>query len=118
MDAAEYSYKTERGGTFIHLLGGERTEILSGFSYTTTAGKFAPIFVNDDPFAVRVQETRGGSTKTLGKDEAHTVRYSGYSAGRYLQPTAKQNVIVNSQTVTSSDRPSWLSIHEQRPRRP
>lgn len=91
-------YKTERGGTLVHTLGGGRTEILGGFSYTTTSGKLAPMFVNDnssvwsffgevcytgDPFAVRVQETRGRETKTLGKDDAQTVPYSGY--------TSKQN---------------------------
>ena len=41
-------YKTERGGTLAHTLGGGHTEILGGFSYTTTAGKLAPMFVNDD----------------------------------------------------------------------
>jgi hypothetical protein len=40
--------KTERGGTLAHTLGGGRTEILGGFSYTTTVGKLAPMFVNDD----------------------------------------------------------------------
>jgi len=87
-------YKTERGGTLVHTLGGGRTEILGGFSYTTTAGKLAPMFVNDnssvwsffgevcytgDPFAVRIRETRGRETKTLDKDEAHAVPYSGYA---------------------------------------
>lgn len=88
-------YKTERGGTLVHTLGGGRTEVLGGFSYTTTAGKLAPMFVNDnssvwsffgevcytgDPFAVRIQETRGKETKTLSQDDAHTIPYSGYSA--------------------------------------
>ncbi|MFN0054526.1 MAG: glycosyl hydrolase family 28-related protein [Planctomycetales bacterium] len=88
-------YKTERGGTLVHTLGGGRTEILGGFSYTTTAGKLAPMFVNDnssvwsffaevcytgDPFAVRIQETRGTETRTLSKDDAHTSPYSGYRA--------------------------------------
>jgi hypothetical protein len=85
-------YKTERGGTLVHTLGGGRTEILGGFSYTTTAGKLAPMFVNDessvwvffgevcyngDPFVKVIQETRGGVTKTLGKDEASAIPYSG-----------------------------------------
>ena len=85
-------YKTERGGTLAHTLGGGRTEILGGFSYTTTAGKLAPMFVNDDssvwaffgetcfngdPFTTIIKETRAGVTKTLGKDEANTVPYSG-----------------------------------------
>ena len=87
-------YKTERGGTLAHTRGGGRTEILGGFSYTTTAGKLAPMFVNEDssvwtffgetcfngdPFAAIIRETRGGETKTLGKDEASAVPYSGYS---------------------------------------
>jgi hypothetical protein len=86
-------YKTERGGTLGHTRGGGRTEILGGFSYTTTAGKLAPMFVNDnsslftffsevcyngDPFAIRIKETRGGETKVLGKDDIHTAPYAGY----------------------------------------
>ncbi len=85
-------YKTERGGTLAHTLGGGRTEILGGFSYTTTAGKLAPMFVNDDssvwtffgetcynddPFTAIIRETRGGQTKTLGKVEASAAPYSG-----------------------------------------
>jgi hypothetical protein len=85
-------YKTERGGTLVHTLGGGRTEILGGFSYTTTAGKLAPMFMNTDssiwaffsevcyngdPFLVRVSETRGTETKNLGKDDGHTAPYSG-----------------------------------------
>ena len=87
-------YKTERGGTLLDTRGGGRSEILGGFSYTTTAGKLAPMFVNTgssvwaffgeicfngDPFAVRILETRGTETKTLGKDEGHSAPYSGYS---------------------------------------
>jgi len=85
-------YKTERGGTLVDTRGGGRSEVLGGFSYTTTAGKLAPMFVNTDssvwaffnevcyngdPFAVRIEETRGGETKTRGKDEGHTAPYSG-----------------------------------------
>jgi len=85
-------YKTERGGTLAHTLGGGRTEILGGFSYTTTAGKLAPMFVNDDssvwaffaevcytgdPFTMLIKETRGGATKTLGRDEGQTLPCSG-----------------------------------------
>ncbi len=88
-------YKTERGGTLVYTLGGGRTEVLGGFSYTTTAGKLAPMFVNDessvwaffgevcfngDPFATIIKETRGGVTKTLGRDEASSVPYSGYAS--------------------------------------
>lgn len=85
-------YKTERGGTLLDTRGGGRSEILGGFSYTTTAGKLAPMFVNTDssvwaffsevcfngdPFLVRVSEARGSETRTLGKDEGHTAPYSG-----------------------------------------
>lgn len=84
-------YKCERGGTLLETRGGGRSEVLGGFSYTTTAGKLAPMFVNressmwaffgevcynGDPFAVRVEETQGGVTKRLGKD-GHTAPYSG-----------------------------------------
>ncbi|CAN5844349.1 hypothetical protein BH11VER1_BH11VER1_23200 [soil metagenome] len=90
-------YKTERGGTLLDTLGGGRSEVLGGFSYTTTAGKLAPMFVNTassvwaffsevcfngDPFATRIVESRGGETKTLGKKEAHTAPYSGRTPGR------------------------------------
>jgi hypothetical protein len=70
-------YKTERGGTLIRTSSGGRTEVLGGFSYTTTAGQLAPMFViqdsqfwcffreicfNGDPFAILVQETRRRKT--------------------------------------------------------
>ncbi len=86
-------YKTERGGTLVHTLGGGRTEILGGFTYTTTAGKLAPMFVNHessvwaffgevcytgDPFTQIIAETRGGVTRMLGRDEASAIPYSGY----------------------------------------
>ncbi len=85
-------YKTERGGTLAHTLGGGHTEILGGFSYTTTAGKLAPMFVTDhssvwaffaevcfngDPFATLVVEKRGTETKTLSQGHGHTTPYSG-----------------------------------------
>ncbi len=84
-------YKTERGGTLLETRGGGQSEILGGFSYTTTAGKLAPMFVtknasvftffnevcfNGDPFVTLIQETRGKDTKTLGKDNASTAPYS------------------------------------------
>ena len=90
-------YKTERGGTLLDTRGGGRSEVIGGFSYTTTAGKLAPMFVNEnssvwaffsevcfngDPFAVRIVETRGGETKTVGKAEGRTAPYSGYSPKR------------------------------------
>ena len=85
-------YKTERGGTLVHTLGGGRAEILGGFIYTTTAGGLAPMFVNEnsavwayfsevcyngDPFATLIKETRGGATKIVVKGEGLTLPYSG-----------------------------------------
>jgi Pectate lyase superfamily protein len=85
-------YKTERGGTLLHTLEGGQSEILGGFSYTTTAGKLAPMFVNEnasiwvffgevcfsgDPFTHLIKETRGSETKEVLKDEGHTLPYSG-----------------------------------------
>jgi hypothetical protein len=85
-------YKTERGGVLAHTLNGGKTEILGGFSYTTTAGKLAPMFVNEDsslwtffgevcynkdPFTTLVRETRNGETRELKSDAAHTAPYSG-----------------------------------------
>lgn len=78
-------YKTERGGTLIETTNGGATEVLGGFSYTTTAGKAAPMFVvdnaqasfvfreicfNGDPFTSIVQETRNGQTKILANTDA------------------------------------------------
>lgn len=90
-------YKTERGGTLIDTRGGGRSEILGGFSYTTTAGKLAPMFVTDnssiftffrevcfngDPFVIRIEETRGGELRQLSKDEGDTAPYSGWSSAK------------------------------------
>lgn len=83
-------YKTERGGTLLETTGGGRSEILGGFSYTTTAGKLAPMFVtnnascftffhevcyNGDPFATLIQETQQGTTRTLLRGEGTTAPY-------------------------------------------
>ena len=93
-DAWVLGYKTERGGTLLETRGGGRSEILGGFSYTTTAGKLVPMFVNrdssvwalftevcfnGDPFAVRVSETRAGQTRVLRREEGDTLPYSGRS---------------------------------------
>jgi hypothetical protein len=95
-------YKTERGGTLLDTRSGGRSEVLGGFSYTTTAGKLAPMFVNDgssvfaffaevcnsgDPFASLICETRGGETKTIRREEGATTPYVGH-AGRLSQPAA------------------------------
>jgi hypothetical protein len=84
-------YKTERGGTLLETSAGASSEILGGFSYTTTAGKLAPMFVTDnasvfaffhevcfngDPFEKLIRETRGDSTKILVREESHTTPYS------------------------------------------
>lgn len=83
-------YKTERGGTLLHTLNGARAEIFGTFSYTTTAGGLAPMFVTDessvftffnevcfngDPFKVIVRETRQGVTKTVARDAGWTAPY-------------------------------------------
>ena len=61
-----------------------------GFSYTTTAGKLAPMLVtedssvfaffgevcfNGDPFTTLVRETRQNQTRTLSATNGHTVPY-------------------------------------------
>jgi hypothetical protein len=84
-------YKTERGGTLLDTRAGGRSEILGGFSYTTTAGKVAPMFVSDnsavftffhevcyngDPFAVLFQETWNGSAKTIRRGDGTTAPYA------------------------------------------
>ena len=86
-------YKTERGGTLVHTLGNGRTELLGGFSYTTSGGKRATMFVNDnssvwaffaevcysgEPFESLIRETRGGETKEVKRGEGNTAPYSGY----------------------------------------
>lgn len=83
-------YKTERGGTLLETVGGGQSEILGGFSYTTTAGKLAPMFVtrdssvftffaevcfNGDPFATLIRETRGNETREILAGAGATVPY-------------------------------------------
>lgn len=90
-------YKTERGGTLAHTLGGGRMEILGGFSYTTTAGKLAPMFVNDDssvwaffgevcfnrdPYAVLIRETRNRDTREVKRGDGRFAVYSGVPTGK------------------------------------
>lgn len=87
-------YKTERGGTLLQTQGKGRSEILGGFSYTTTAGKLAPMFINldssvfaffnevcfnGDPFETLVQETRNGTTQRLPRGSARTTPYIGFA---------------------------------------
>lgn len=83
-------YKTERGGTLLETRGGGRSEILGGFSYTTTAGKLAAMFVTDnssvfaffsevcyngEPFESLVRETRQKITKTIRRGEGGVTPY-------------------------------------------
>ena len=84
-------YKTERGGTLLNTTNNGHSEVLGGFSYTTTAGKLAPMFVTDnasvftffnevcysgDPFETLIRETRGTETKTVKRGEGMTAPYS------------------------------------------
>lgn len=84
-------YKTERGGTLLETRSSGRSEILGGFSYTTTAGKLAPMFVTDnssvftffnevcfngDPFATLVREARNGSVANVKRGEGTTAPYA------------------------------------------
>jgi len=83
-------YKTERGGTLLETRNSGRSEVLGGFSYTTTAGKLAPMFVtdnssvfaffnevcfNDDPFQTLIRETNRQQTKTIHRGEGSTAPY-------------------------------------------
>jgi hypothetical protein len=83
-------YKTERGGTLLETRGNGHSEILGGFSYTTTAGKLAPMFVTDhssvftffnevcyngDPFVTLIRETRNGSVATVSRGAGTTAPY-------------------------------------------
>lgn len=83
-------FKTERGGTLLETRGRGRSEILGGFSYTTTAGKLAPMFVTDDssvftffhevcyngdPFSTLIRETRPGAGHTILRGEGTTAPY-------------------------------------------
>ncbi len=83
-------YKTERGGTLLETTDGGRSEIHGGFSYTTTAGGLAPMFVtrdaavfayfaevcySGDPFKTIVSESQGGQTKSVQRGEGETLPY-------------------------------------------
>jgi hypothetical protein len=85
-------YKTERGGTLVETRQGGQSEILGTFSYTTTAGKLAPMFVTSDsslfaffsevcysgdPFATLARERRGAVVKELKRGAGHTRPYAG-----------------------------------------
>jgi hypothetical protein len=85
-------YKTERGGTLLATRGGGRSEVLGNFSYTTIAGKLAPMLVNEessvfaffgevcfngDPFQVVVREVRNGDARDVRKGDGVTLPYVG-----------------------------------------
>ena len=88
-------YKTERGGTLLLTKGGGRSELFGTFSYTTTAGKLAPMFItadasvfaffsevcyNGDPFALLIRETRKGVTKEVKRGDGTVTPYIGVPA--------------------------------------
>jgi hypothetical protein len=90
-------YKTERGGTLLETRGRGRSEVLGGFSYTTTAGKLAPMMVtedasvftcfvevcyNGDPFEVLVRESRNGEVRTVRRGGGTTFPYSGVAPAK------------------------------------
>jgi len=83
-------YKTERGGTLLHTKAGGRSEIFGNYSYTTTAGKLAPMFRTEDssvyaffnevcysgdPFATLLVETRGKETKSVKRADGWPTPY-------------------------------------------
>lgn len=89
-------YKTERGGTLLETSGSGRSEILGGFSYTTTAGKLAPMFAvkdstlftffgevcyNGDPFEMLIRESQAGSLRTVRRGEGTTAPYASKRGG-------------------------------------
>lgn len=85
-------YKTERGGTLLKTTAGGKSEVFGTFSYTTTTGKLAPMFVTEDaevfayfnevcytgdPFSVLVREKRKGETKEIKRGEGSVTPYVG-----------------------------------------
>lgn len=90
-------YKTERGGTLIHTKDGGQTELFGTFSYTTTAGKLAPMFVTEDasvfayfneicytgdPFTTLIRETRDDVTKIVERGQGGIAPYVGAAPRR------------------------------------
>jgi hypothetical protein len=83
-------YKTERGGTLLHTSNGGRSEVLGGFSYTTTAGELAPMFVTEDasvfaffgevcysgnPFKTIVKERQQGVERIVVRGAGESLPY-------------------------------------------
>ena len=90
-------YKTERGGTLLHTLGGGRSEVFGTFSYTTTAGKLAPMFLTEDsaafaffaevcytgdPFTTLIREKRNGMIKDVKRGDGNLAPYVGLPGAR------------------------------------
>ena len=84
-------YKTERGGTLLHTTAGGTSEVFGNFSYTTTAGKLAPMFRTErasvfavfhevcysgDPFTVLAEEDQGGGPKRVKPADGGLSPYS------------------------------------------
>jgi hypothetical protein len=91
-------YKTERGGTLVYTRAGGSSEVFGNFSYTTTAGKLAPMFRTDqasvftffnevcysgDPFQTLIQET-------LGSEDPRTVKRGEGSVAPYRAKIPKK----------------------------
>ncbi len=83
-------YKTERGGTLLETRGSGSSEILGNFSYTTTAGGLAPMFIttnsrvftffnevcfSGDPFRVLIHETQNEQRKEIRSGDGMTMPY-------------------------------------------
>lgn len=90
-------YKTERGGTLLHTKDGGQTELFGTFSYTTTAGKLAPMFVTEDssvfayfsevcysgdPFATLIRETRDDVVRIVERGQGGIAPYIGVAPRR------------------------------------
>ncbi|WP_165247299.1 glycosyl hydrolase family 28-related protein [Paludisphaera soli] len=90
-------YKTERGGCLARTSNGGATEIFGNFSYTTTAGSLAPMFVTEDasvfaflnevcfsgdPYRTLVRERRGDVTKVVRRGEGGVWPYVANPAPR------------------------------------
>jgi Pectate lyase superfamily protein len=90
-------YKTERGGTLLHTKSSGRSEVFGTFSYTTTAGKLAPMFITEDssayifftevcysgdPFAILIREIRKGIIKEVKRGDGTITPYIGVSSAK------------------------------------
>lgn len=90
-------YKTERGGTLLHTKDGGQTELFGTFSYTTAAGKLAPMFVTEDasvfayfsevcysgdPFATLIRETRDDVVRIVERGQGGITPYIGVAPRR------------------------------------